>query len=113
MATASGLKKDDYLDLCYLSSGQIELAQIASVSKIPIPTEVVEHFKRTIFFILLFQTNSLMHLFNSIDIKCHCKMGLFAEIGRAWLTIDSDIYVSINITLYILQSFILSSHYAS
>lgn len=29
-----------------------------------------------------------------IDIKCHCMMGLFSEIGRAWLTIDSDIYVS-------------------
>lgn len=29
------------------------------------------------------------------DIKCHCMMGLFPEIGRAWLTIDSDIYVSI------------------
>lgn len=29
------------------------------------------------------------------DIKCHCMMGLFPTIGRAWLTIDSDIYVSI------------------
>lgn len=27
------------------------------------------------------------------DIKCHCLMGLFPEIGRAWLTIDSDIYI--------------------
>lgn len=32
--------------------------------------------------------------FIAIDIKCHCMMGLFSEIGRAWLTIDSDIYVS-------------------
>lgn len=29
------------------------------------------------------------------DINCHCMMGLFPEIGRAWLTIDSDIYVSV------------------
>lgn len=27
-------------------------------------------------------------------------MGLFPEIGRAWLTIDSDIYVSILIINY-------------
>lgn len=59
MATASGLKKDDYLDLCYLSSGQIELAQIASVSKISIPTEVVEHFKRAIFHIFFVSNNVL------------------------------------------------------
>lgn len=32
-------------------------------------------------------------LFYSSDIKCHCRMGLFSEIGRAWLTIDSDIYI--------------------
>lgn len=30
-----------------------------------------------------------------LDIKCHCMMGLFPEIDRAWLTIDSDIYVSL------------------
>lgn len=28
-----------------------------------------------------------------LDIKCHCRIGLFPEIGRAWLTIDSDIYI--------------------
>lgn len=28
-----------------------------------------------------------------LDIKCHCRMGLFPEIGRAWMTIDSDIYI--------------------
>lgn len=25
--------------------------------------------------------------------QCHCMMGLFTEINRAWLTIDSDIYI--------------------
>lgn len=28
-----------------------------------------------------------------LDMKCNCMMGLFPEIHRAWLTIDSDIYV--------------------
>ncbi|KAA0196661.1 hypothetical protein HAZT_HAZT004312 [Hyalella azteca] len=27
------------------------------------------------------------------DMQCNCMMGLFPEIGRAWLTIDSAIYV--------------------
>lgn len=31
--------------------------------------------------------------FSFVDIKSHCMMGLFPEIGRAWLSIDSDIYV--------------------
>lgn len=29
----------------------------------------------------------------ALDLQCHCMMGLFPEIHRAWLTIDSDIYV--------------------
>ena len=27
------------------------------------------------------------------DMQCNCMMGLFPEISRAWLTIDSDIFV--------------------
>lgn len=27
------------------------------------------------------------------DMQCNCLMGLFAEIKRAWLSIDSDIFV--------------------
>lgn len=27
------------------------------------------------------------------DMQCNCMMGLFPEIRRAWLTIDSDIFV--------------------
>lgn len=27
------------------------------------------------------------------DMQCHCMMGLFPDIHRAWLTIDSDIYI--------------------
>ena len=25
--------------------------------------------------------------------QCNCSMGVFPEVERAWLTIDSDIYV--------------------
>ena len=25
--------------------------------------------------------------------QCNCIMGIFPEIGRAWLTVDSDIFV--------------------
>lgn len=46
MATASGLNDYDYQNLSSLSMGQKQLNQIASVNKIPIPPEVMEHFKR-------------------------------------------------------------------
>ena len=29
----------------------------------------------------------------TVDMQCNCMMGLFSEIKRAWLTIDSDIFV--------------------
>lgn len=29
----------------------------------------------------------------SLDMQQNCDMGLFPEIGRAWLTIDSNIYL--------------------
>ncbi|XP_058446271.1 nuclear pore complex protein Nup154 [Malaya genurostris] len=72
VATASGLNDFDYQNLSSLSLGLKNLNQLSTVNKIPIPPEIMEHFKH---------------------IKCHCMMGLFPEIGRAWLTIDSDIYI--------------------
>lgn len=27
------------------------------------------------------------------DMQCNCMMGVFPEISRAWLTIDSDIFL--------------------
>ncbi|KAL9930126.1 nuclear pore complex protein Nup154 isoform 1-T2 [Glossina fuscipes fuscipes] len=72
MATASGLNDYDYQTLSSLSMGHKQLNQVQTVNKIPIPPEILEHFKH---------------------IKCHCMMGLFPEIGRAWLTIDSEIYI--------------------
>ncbi|XP_053675196.1 nuclear pore complex protein Nup154 isoform X2 [Anopheles nili] len=70
--TASGLSEFDYQQLSSLSMGYKELNQLCTVNKVPIPSEVMEHFNH---------------------IKCHCMMGLFPEIGRAWLTIDTDLYI--------------------
>uniref|UniRef100_A0A182QXT3 Nucleoporin Nup133/Nup155-like N-terminal domain-containing protein n=1 Tax=Anopheles farauti TaxID=69004 RepID=A0A182QXT3_9DIPT len=70
--TVSGLSDQDYQQLNSLSMGFKELNQLCTVNKVPIPSEIMEHFNH---------------------IKCHCMMGLFPEIGRAWLTIDSDLYI--------------------
>lgn len=48
MATASGLNDYDYQNLSKLSLGLKQLNQLETVSKVPIPTEVMEHFKRNI-----------------------------------------------------------------
>ncbi|XP_020807415.1 nuclear pore complex protein Nup155 [Drosophila serrata] len=72
-ATTSGLNDYDYQSLSFLKSDETHnLQQLRTVTKAGIPKEILEHFKH---------------------IKCHCTMGLFPEIGRAWLTIDSEIYI--------------------
>ncbi|XP_041675233.1 LOW QUALITY PROTEIN: nuclear pore complex protein Nup154 [Drosophila eugracilis] len=72
-ATMSGLNDYDYQSLSFFKSDETHnLQQMRTVSKSTIPNEILEHFKH---------------------IKCHCTMGLFPEIGRAWLTIDSEIYI--------------------
>ncbi|XP_033237029.1 nuclear pore complex protein Nup154 isoform X1 [Drosophila pseudoobscura] len=71
--TMSGLNDYDYQSLAYLKSDNAHnLKQLRTVTKSAIPNEILEHFKH---------------------VKCHCNMGLFPEIGRAWLTIDSEIYI--------------------
>ncbi|XP_043248349.1 nuclear pore complex protein Nup154 isoform X2 [Colletes gigas] len=70
--TVSGLDDHDYpnlngMSLCFSNINQMKLH-----SKISLPSEVMEHFHH---------------------MQCHCMMGLFTEISKAWLTIDSDIYV--------------------
>lgn len=45
MPTASGLSEYDYPPLSTLSAG-MNLNQIETVNKVPIPPEVMEHFKR-------------------------------------------------------------------
>ncbi|XP_018320831.1 nuclear pore complex protein Nup154 [Agrilus planipennis] len=70
--TASGLTEHDYPTLSGLSLSLNNLTQIRTLSKVPLPPEIMEHFSH---------------------IQQHCMMGLFTEINRGWLTIDSDIYV--------------------
>lgn len=45
MATASGLSDYDYQSLTKLTMGLKNLNQIETVTKVPIPTEIMEHFK--------------------------------------------------------------------
>ncbi|CAG9854038.1 unnamed protein product [Phyllotreta striolata] len=71
-STASGFADHDYPTLSGLSHIINSMTQIKCVSNVPIPSEIVDHFAR---------------------VQCHCMMGLFSEINRAWLTVDSDIYV--------------------
>lgn len=46
MPTPSGLNDYDYQSLTNLSMGMKNLNQIATVNKVPIPNEIMEHFKR-------------------------------------------------------------------
>uniref|UniRef100_A0A669PJP2 Nuclear pore complex protein Nup155 n=1 Tax=Phasianus colchicus TaxID=9054 RepID=A0A669PJP2_PHACC len=48
------------------------LPEISSVRRVPLPPELVEQFGH---------------------MQCNCMMGVFPEISRAWLTIDSDIFM--------------------
>ncbi|XP_039606595.1 nuclear pore complex protein Nup155 [Polypterus senegalus] len=48
------------------------LPEISTVRRVPLPPELVEQFSH---------------------MQCNCMMGVFPEISRAWLTIDSDIFM--------------------
>uniref|UniRef100_A0A8C6YMQ4 Nucleoporin 155 n=1 Tax=Nothoprocta perdicaria TaxID=30464 RepID=A0A8C6YMQ4_NOTPE len=48
------------------------LPEISPVRRVPLPPELVEQFGH---------------------MQCNCMMGVFPEISRAWLTIDSDIFM--------------------
>ncbi|XP_066949536.1 nuclear pore complex protein Nup155 isoform X2 [Macrobrachium rosenbergii] len=66
--TVSGLSETDYP-----SSGDVRTSRhLHTTRKVPLPSELMHHFQH---------------------MQCNCMMGLFPEINRAWLTIDSDIYV--------------------
>nr|CAD7593305.1 unnamed protein product [Timema genevievae] len=71
-STLSGLSERDYPSASGVPGGLDNVRHLALYDKVFIPPEVVEHFGH---------------------MQCNCTMGLFAEISRAWLTIDSDIYV--------------------
>ncbi|XP_071869599.1 nuclear pore complex protein Nup154 [Bombus fervidus] len=70
--TVSGLDDHDYPNLNGMSLCFPNINQMKAYSKISLPSEIMEHFHH---------------------MQCHCMMGLFTEISKAWLTIDSDIYV--------------------
>lgn len=45
-ATGSGLNNYDYQSIANLSSSHTPLHQLQTVNKVPIPPEILEHFKR-------------------------------------------------------------------
>ncbi|KAI8435058.1 hypothetical protein MSG28_003473, partial [Choristoneura fumiferana] len=69
--TCSGLNAGDYRNLAALLNHP-SLSQLKTLNKVPLPPEIMEHFAH---------------------MQCHCLMGVFPEISRVWLTIDSNIYV--------------------
>ncbi|XP_005105150.1 nuclear pore complex protein Nup155 [Aplysia californica] len=68
----SGLHDHDYPSLPEVGVGLEALSELLVEKRVPLPPELVEQFGR---------------------MQCNCMMGLFPEIERAWLTIDSDIFV--------------------
>ncbi|GFN98864.1 nuclear pore complex protein nup155-like [Plakobranchus ocellatus] len=71
-ASLSGLYDQDYPNLAEVGYGLDSVSEISIEKRVPLPPELVEQFGR---------------------LQCNCMMGLFSEIERAWLTIDSDIFV--------------------
>ncbi|XP_060525435.1 nuclear pore complex protein Nup155 isoform X2 [Cylas formicarius] len=71
-STNSGLTDFDYPTINGLPLALNNMTQIRNVSNVPLPPEIIDHFSH---------------------VQCHCMMGLFPEINRAWLTVDSDIYI--------------------
>ncbi|XP_041357627.1 nuclear pore complex protein Nup155-like [Gigantopelta aegis] len=70
--TVSGLHDFDYPNMMEAGMSPDSLAEFVSSKRTPLPPLVVQEFGR---------------------VQCNFLMGLFPEIERAWLTIDSDIYV--------------------
>ncbi|CAC5400979.1 NUP155 [Mytilus coruscus] len=68
----SGLNEFDYPSLPDAGVALDCLTEVSNVKRVPLPAELVEQFGR---------------------MQCNCMMGLFPDISRAWLTIDSDIFV--------------------
>jgi nuclear pore complex protein Nup155 len=69
---ASGQSDYDYPTLATQVPALASLPYVGSFKHTPLPPELLEHFDQ---------------------MQCNCAMGVFADIGRAWLTIDSNIYV--------------------
>nr|CAB3264505.1 nuclear pore complex protein Nup155 [Phallusia mammillata] len=66
-SVSSGFSKDDYP-----TTDAANFPVITNVRRVPLPPELVEQFSH---------------------MQCNCIIGVFPQIGRAWLTVDSDIFV--------------------
>lgn len=72
LPSVSGLTDQDYPGVTGLGSSIKSLSQVKVVNRVPLPVELVEQFGH---------------------MQSNCQMGLFTDIERAWLTIDSDIFI--------------------
>lgn len=70
--TVTGLYDNDYPNLAEIALTIKSLTNLQTLQTIPLPSEL---------------TNQFQHA------QQNCEMGLFAKINRAWLTIDSNIYL--------------------
>ncbi|KAF5276078.1 hypothetical protein FQA39_LY00874 [Lamprigera yunnana] len=70
--TSSGTTDNDYPNLTRLPPTLANVPQLKISRRVPLPAEILEQFSH---------------------VQCHSMMGLFTEINRAWLTVDSDIYL--------------------
>lgn len=68
----SGLTERDYPSFTDEKLLLPPMTELSLSKRVPLPNELVEQFSR---------------------MQCNCMMGLFPEVTRAWLTIDSDIFV--------------------
>lgn len=68
----TGLYDNDYPNLAEIALTIKSLTNLQTLQTIPLPSEL---------------TNQFVHA------QQNCEMGLFTEINRAWLTIDSNIYL--------------------
>lgn len=70
--TVSGMSEMDYPLQGPSLMSIPSLPELSAIRRVPLPPELVEQFGR---------------------MQCNCMMGVFPEISRAWLTIDSDIFM--------------------
>ncbi|XP_071991346.1 nuclear pore complex protein Nup155-like [Engystomops pustulosus] len=70
--TVSGMSEMDYPLQGPSLLSIPNLPELSAIRRVPLPPELVEQFGR---------------------MQCNCMMGVFPEISRAWLTIDSDIFM--------------------
>lgn len=69
---ATGISSGSCSGTCDEDYPNLRLPQLTEIRSKPLPPELVEQFAH---------------------MQCNCIVGIFPEIGRAWLTVDSDIFV--------------------